>query len=319
MRGLVVSLAFAATALLAVPAAAALKITKVKIVEHRKSYDIDIAYPQTGNAAVDKILAKFARDEARSMTQYADGSGDKPDDDSSGKSDLTLDYAVARNDAKMLVVTFSGSEYGAGAAHPNPVFATFNFMIPSGTQVELADLVDGQRALNRISALAMPLLRKQLAANDGSIDSGWMNTGAGPQASNFQIFEWLPAGLRIIFPPYQVASYADGTHVITIPLAELKGYVRPDWRAPAPSFDCVKASAPIEHIICSNARLAWYDRHVAEAYRAKLTTFDKPNEAEAFRQTQRDWLAARVGQCKFDEACLISNYQARLKQLDRTN
>lgn len=297
------------------PALAALKLTSLSITEHRKSYDIDIRYPQTGNAAIDKILAKFARDEASEIRGYAGDDGPSNPNDPSGKSDLTIKYTVARNDAKMLVVTFSGSEYGAGAAHPNPVFASFNFMLPSGTQVELADLVDGQRAVNRISALAMPLLRKQLAAGDGSIDSSWLTTGAGPQASNFQLFEWLPEGLRLIFPPYQVASYADGTHVITIPLTDLKGYVRPDWRAPAPSFDCAKASASIEHIICANARLAWYDRHVAEAYRLKLSQVSQPNDAEPLRQAQRDWLGTRLTQCKFDEDCLIKMYQARLKTL----
>jgi uncharacterized protein len=52
------------------------------------------------------------------------------------------------------------------------------------------------------------------------------------------------------------------------------------------SFDCAKASHPLEKTICASPKLSKLDGEVAALYRAKLATlFDK----ERFRSQQRDW------------------------------
>ncbi len=53
-----------------------------------------------------------------------------------------------------------------------------------------------------------------------------------------------------------------------------------------PSFNCAKATHPLEKTICGNEELALLDSRVAEAYREKLAiVFDKA----AFRAQQRNW------------------------------
>lgn len=52
--------------------------------------------------------------------------------------------------------------------------------------------------------------------------------------------------------------------------ARVSDVMRPDPRAPLPSFDCAEASTAVAHAICSNGRRAQLDRRTAEAYAMRL-------------------------------------------------
>jgi uncharacterized protein YecT (DUF1311 family) len=151
-------------------------------------------------------------------------------------------------------------------------------------------------------------------------DKDWIARGAGPDWDNFGDFTLLPGTLDIQYAPYNVAAYAAGPQETKIPLATLKPYLRADWHAPAASFDCAKAAAPIEKTICSDANLARQDRAVAAAYRQKLGNADNDAAKKPVRDAQRAWLASRVARCDMKTgaagvACLTSLYEARLKTL----
>ena len=57
-----------------------------------------------------------------------------------------------------------------------------------------------------------------------------------------------------------------------------------------PSFDCAKASAPIEHAICADVSLSKLDADLAGRYTEALGTGD----AEALRAEQRAWADERA-------------------------
>lgn len=97
-----------------------------------------------------------------------------------------------------------------------------------------------------------------------------------------------------------------------------------------PSFDCRKASALTEKLICSDpdSDLQWLDGVMAEAYRLGLRQF--PTEAaETLRQNQREWLVRRDKECGISadthsksekeseqiRLCLIDHYQKRNRAL----
>jgi uncharacterized protein len=88
-----------------------------------------------------------------------------------------------------------------------------------------------------------------------------------------------------------------------------------------PSFDCAKAKAPSEKMICSDPKLAALDRAVADTYRADLARISEEGRAELLRD-QRDWLAS-VRTCSqerdplYDAAksCFTTNYEDRLRHL----
>ena len=65
-----------------------------------------------------------------------------------------------------------------------------------------------------------------------------------------------------------------------------------------PSFDCAKATAPVDRLICSDPDLAEADLGMAETYK-NLLKRDKPDPAKlaAWRSTQKDWVASRDRDC----------------------
>ncbi len=304
-----------AAAFVAPPALAKLPVKPVKITVKHKEYEIDVAYPQTGNKPIDAAITDWAKKEVADFKGEAAGNDG---DGSMATYSLDISYEVARNDDKVFAVVFSESTY-EGGAHPNGFFNTMNFLMPDGWQVYLPEIFTPD-ALKAISRLATVDLKKQLQPDEG-FDAGMIRNGAGPDWSNFADFTILPAALDIQYSPYAVAPYVAGPQETKLPLSALKSFLRPDWRAPQASFDCAKASAWVEKAICSDVNLARLDRTVAEVYATRLGETDSDAARLPVRGDQRAFLAARIKTCggKTSAAavtCLTAQYNARLKVLN---
>jgi uncharacterized protein YjbI with pentapeptide repeats len=77
-----------------------------------------------------------------------------------------------------------------------------------------------------------------------------------------------------------------------------------------PSFDCAKAAAPVEKVLCGEyeSQLRRLDRDLAEVWAAARA------EGKADLAAQRRWLASR-GQCGDDRVCLAELYETRIAVL----
>lgn len=307
------SLYLIAALALGAASAAGLPVPKKTLAFQSKAFDISVSYPQTGNKALDAVLADYAR------KQVADFKTFEPDL-AAGDHQYTLDvtYDVERNDGRMFAILFT--EFAdTGGVHPNTDFAAFNFVLPSGEQVFLPEIVDGARGMKRVSDLAIAQLIKTIGTGPDSMSSkDDITSGAAPDALSLKDSLWLPKELHIHFPPYQVAAYAAGPQEVSIPLADLKGYIRSDWRAPQPSFDCKKAATPVEHALCADLALSRLDRDVADIYRQKQRYADA-NAKAALQQDQRAWLATRGKACTGGNLvpCLTKLYRDRLAVLKK--
>ena len=296
--------------------AAGLPLSKKTIAFKDKDVDISISYPQTGNKVIDAVLTDYAK---KSMAEFRTYQPDFADNEHQYMLETT--YEIVRNDGHMLAVVFT-IYADTGGAHPNSDYKTFNFLLPDGALVLLPEIVDGPRGIARVSQLAIAKLLHDIGSGpDALSDKDTITSGAGPLAENFRNYVWLPDALRIYFPPYQVAAYAAGPQQVTIPLSALRDVIRGNWRAPAASFDCGKAAAPIEKTICADAGLARLDRQVAEHYQSALhnVAYD-PKQQEALRQVQRDWIAKRNRACTgpATATCLTKFYRDRLADLTKT-
>ena len=291
---------------------AAPPVQKREIKETRAAYALDVSYPRTGHAAVDAVLDAWAKGVARDFLEMAKDASAEP-----AAWSGELSYDVARNDAAMIVVAFTWYTY-TGGAHPNSTFETFNFLLPDGARVELAELFTA-KGVARISDTSIARLKRDLTGPDGMSHIDSIKRGAGPNAGNFSAFLLAPKELRIAFEAYQVAPYAAGPQEVRIPLAQLRDVMRPDPRAPAASFDCALARSDVEQAICSARDLARLDRHVAEAYGDKLMWASDEAKRAAIRAEQRAWLKRRDALClragRPLVACLIGAYQQRLRAL----
>src|SRR5688572_6771286 len=84
------------------------------------------------------------------------------------------------------------------------------------------------------------------------------------------------------------------------------------------SFDCKKASTPMEKAICGSDYTAQLDRALDELYRAALAKAGA--ERAAAEAAQKQWLVtrdARCGRAKVDQNCLEGLYKARIVALAR--
>jgi uncharacterized protein YecT (DUF1311 family) len=279
-----------------------------------RDVELSIEYPQTGLRPIDAVLLGYAR---RRSERFKDTASDHQADQAAYT--LKITYEVERNDGKMFAIVFT--EFSdTGGAHPNSEFATYDFLRPDGAQLFLPEILDGQRGVKRLSDIVIADLLKTVAAGPNAMsDKDWLDRGVGPLATNFRSFVWLPDKVRIYFPPYQVAAYAAGPQDVSIPLSSLNDVIRPDWRAPAASFDCARARSAIERAICADAALARLDRQVAEIYRYGMQNLYSPAEREKLRRSQRDFLATRDRTCSGDlpKNCLTKLYSVRLAALTR--
>jgi hypothetical protein len=300
--------------LCATPALAAgkLPVRKMEMSDQKKTFEYGLAYPQTGNKAVDAQIADWTKAMVKDFRDDADG-------DDAGTADhpysMDITYEVVRNDDAMFVVVFQ-EEIDTGGAHPNHDIITFNFQMPDGWRVYLPEIFTAD-GLKKISALATADLKKQLAGPDGMSEGDWIGNGAAPHWDNFKDFALLPDTLDIQYPPYQVAAYAAGPQETEIPLVPLKKFFRANWRLPVASFDCGVARTPVEHAICSDVALARLDRQEAEDYR--MNDFFESDAAKkaAIRDRQRNWLKSRDAACAGQSgngqiACLTGVYKKRI-------
>ena len=119
--------------------------------------------------------------------------------------------------ARLISVRMDGSQF-TGGAHPLPFTNVFTFARVNGTakQVTLADMFRaGSNYQNRINRV---LLAKLKAKKASLVVDGEIKTLKPEQLNRFVVEK---DGLRFIFPPYDVASYAEGYFEVKLTPSEL--------------------------------------------------------------------------------------------------
>jgi hypothetical protein len=111
-----------------------------------------------------------------------------------------------------------------GGAHESLVAETFNFTIDGDTAraVGLDDLfLDARAGRSAVAAACLAELRAQEAL--------WVTTGNVTDLREMvDTFHVEPGKLVVSFAPYEVGPFAEGEHVVVVPLASLRG-LRPAW------------------------------------------------------------------------------------------
>lgn len=77
-----------------------------------------------------------------------------------------------------------------------------------------------------------------------------------------------------------------------------------------PSFDCSKASTPVEKMICSDPLLGRLDVALTNNYKMMMSANIGDGAKQHLKATQKEWLARR-NSCA-DKDCLETEYRARI-------
>lgn len=142
-------------------------------------------------------------------------------------------FGVTHATEGLLSLTYDVGWYGAGAAHPNSFFETYNFSLLERLHVlKLNDFfTDEVAALKRISELCIAELCRDYWSRIGEKpDEGqmnWFKDGAGENFDNFKAFTVGPAHFTFLFAPYQVSAYVFGRWSVEVSFYDLLDVLKP--------------------------------------------------------------------------------------------
>ena len=216
---------------------AAVRFTPRQIREANRKlrYTVKARYPQALGAARDSRLTKLNQELRSLITKEV--SNFKADFQEPGERlgptgsyyETAYWATLATND--LVSLAFGVSTYGEGAAHPNHNTLVFNYDLNAGRVLKLSDLFKpNSNYLSVISSYTIKELKEKLGPDP---DTDWIERGAGASEENYQAWNLTRTGLQVTFDPYQVASYAEGEHVVIVPYSVLRNLIDPKGPLPA--------------------------------------------------------------------------------------
>jgi len=145
------------------------------------------------------------------LTQYSNGSS------------LDVKYTLVSQINDLWSFKFDFSFYSDTAAHPGLYSITVNYDLDQGRELALGDLfLVNSNYLETIASYCTNELSKQPFADPVFLE------GAKPTVENYRNWNIAPEGLRITFDEYQVAPYAAGPQMVTVPYTELTSFIDPN-------------------------------------------------------------------------------------------
>ena len=199
------------------PKQARTKIDSYTIAQRGDHYRVNITYPQLGIPAADAEISIWAREQATTFIE----SVQQIPRPMPMPYELTITYETITPSRHATSVVFTISTF-MSEVHPEPGLATFVYARPDGVRLTYGDLflrMDG--ILESFSSLCRASLTEKLG---NGLDRKMLELGTKPRMSNFDLFALTDTGVRIFFPPYQVAPLKDGYLHVDIPLTNLMDY-----------------------------------------------------------------------------------------------
>lgn len=199
---------------------------EASITLREDDFDIDVRYPRLGQAAVDDDLARWAAHIVAAFRQglVEPGTGGEPVNGTPDLNahhfvnELKVTYDVTRASARAATVTFSIWTY-TGGAHGNLDIITLSYDMASGARLAPEDIfADTEVALTLLASYCYDALAETLG-DDRAEDM--LRSGTSPDADNYASLALTPEGVRVHFPPYQVAPWSSGPQQVDVPLGVL--------------------------------------------------------------------------------------------------
>jgi hypothetical protein len=218
------------------------------VVETTPRYIIGISYPKSAGKypGLAEALQAYADASRKDLMQAVEALGnDKP----TAPYDLSLSFTELLDSPTLVAVAADGSSY-TGGAHGAPLIARFVWLPREQRMLTAAELIPEPQGWQAVSEFVREQLHTALSQRIDADEvppadradmlknaGGMIDAGTEPKAPSFAHFEPVVAadgrlaGLRFVFPPYQVGPYADGTQTVEVPAAILLPHVAPAYRS----------------------------------------------------------------------------------------
>ncbi|TWI12073.1 DUF3298 domain-containing protein [Aerolutibacter ruishenii] len=230
------------------PVTAAPPVGLQDVVESQPGYMVGITFPKSatrypGLAADIKAYADAARAELVAAAQGRGGDGGAAD-----LYDLSLTFTDVMETPDVVAVSADGSSY-TGGAHGKPLLERFVWLPRQNRRLTAERLVPDAKNWKPLSDLVREQLHTALSQRldadeltpeeraEVARSAGRMiDQGTTPNATSFRQFEPVPgpggklAGLKFVFPPYQVGPYSDGVQSVQLPASALLPLIAAEYR-----------------------------------------------------------------------------------------
>jgi len=136
--------------------------------------------------------------------------------------EATLSGDIVYEDAQMVTVVINSYLF-TGGAHGNSDVSYLNFDKVTGTEIENWELFDDEEGFTHYAETKFRIQEK--VPQDDSINQ----TGFMFEAEVFHLSEnigYTPDGVQLLYNPYEIASFAEGPIVLTIPFQEANKYLK---------------------------------------------------------------------------------------------
>lgn len=171
------------------------------------------AFNNTVSDLVQHEISYFRKNVLAQMPAYPVQSG----------SSFDAKYEVIFQGGGIWSLKFDFSGYADGAAHPYHYSLTLNYDLEQGKKLSMDELfVTDSDYLAALSGYCI----SELSKRDIGFYGGFQQ-GAEPTPDNYRNWNITSGGLLITFDEYQVAPYAAGPQIVTVPYSELTALINP--------------------------------------------------------------------------------------------
>lgn len=197
------------------------KNEEVHILESTDNYDLKIDYPNVENKKIKKKIDDYVTKQKDDFLNNVKA----VEDIEQPKYDFNLSVNV--NDYKNITHVYMLTFAYTGGAHYTRDDTSLYFDNKTKEFVDLKYFFKDEEAFKKLSSIAYYYVLK---LEDKTFDELWVKRGTDPTIDNYRHFNFKDEGLEILFPPYQIASWADGEIKITIPYEEINNLLKEEYR-----------------------------------------------------------------------------------------
>lgn len=197
------------------------KKEELHILESTDNYDLKIDYPDVENKKIKNKIDEYVKKQKEDFLNNVKD----VEDLEQPKYDFNLSVNV--NDYKDITHVYMLTYAYTGGAHYTRDDTSLYYDNKKNEFVDLKYFFKDEEAFKKLSSIAYYYVLK---LEDKTFDELWVKRGTDPTIDNYRHFNFKDEGLEILFPPYQIASWADGEIKITIPYEEINDLLKEEYR-----------------------------------------------------------------------------------------
>ena len=197
------------------------KKEELHILESTDNYDLKIDYPDVENKKIKKKIDEYVKKQKDNFLNNVK----EVEDLEQPKYDFNLSVNV--NDYKDITHVYMLTFAYTGGAHYTRDDTSLYYDNKTKEFVDLKYFFKDEKSFKKLSSIAYYYVLK---LEDKTFDELWVKRGTDPTIDNYRHFNFKDEGLEILFPPYQIASWADGEIKITIPYEEINDLLKEEYR-----------------------------------------------------------------------------------------